>query len=719
MATIRNSGKKFRFKRDYATVRRLGTNLVLGCRVLHYTGHGLENGLAFEDDCGVMHIVPTETLRELMAAGAKEEEVKLVFVAACHSESTGRAFVEAGVKHVIAVKISEKVADAGARHFMNSFYLSLLMGRTVQNAFTMAVETLKAIPNLPTADDEAKKYLLLPRNADHNVQIFPKLGRGGIDDYTDQLALENLPASVDHFTGRNLEVQRIVEMFVKERKRLITICGEAGIGKTAVAIDAAKFLLHRGVFKDGVIFLRFQDREDLDIESVAEQIAEGMGLEIPTHRICRALNREMRKKEALLIMDGLDSLVAQVGKKKRAFLIFIRELLQDCANLRVLATCKAPIGIERGIEEVEFPLKGMYIGDICKLFYKLTGGRVTAEAVGIEDFCTSNEILEALSKHKLITEIIQGHPYTCWSAAKRFVKVLDLDKVAKQMSFEKMPSSPQNPTAERTPSDGYTVRPSPNTAPRKVEVKEDHAYVYSPVSPNSFNGSDRERKFSEYEKRASEILTTQAKTFWDYFKPELEVSWERFKEHLAFHFKRIAGVQRGLDNDDLQTACVYVQTLAKRRKLSFSHRGLTAQSFQLWWDYWYMPLVRTIVRVRNIWDNGHIMGVSFDKNKIKARIVNGPVGAFMLRMSANNPGCLAMGFVGQDQPKEILHILIDNRRGDFKVKFNNGEVQTYETLEDLILQCKRVTILYPGNKGKHAVFGNAGMHGNEDEDGPS
>jgi hypothetical protein len=64
--------------------------------------------LNFEDGRAGLQLVSVETLRNLLQAGGLQ--LDFVFVSACHSRQTGEAFVEAGVPHVICVKIDAMVS---------------------------------------------------------------------------------------------------------------------------------------------------------------------------------------------------------------------------------------------------------------------------------------------------------------------------------------------------------------------------------------------------------------------------------------------------------------------------------------------------------------------------------------------------------------------------------------------------------------------------------
>jgi hypothetical protein len=71
----------------------------------------------------------------------------VVFVSACHSAEAGRAFVAAGVPHVVAVRLDSKVLDKSAMQFSQVFYAHLLAGDTVREAFDTADRTVRASRN--------------------------------------------------------------------------------------------------------------------------------------------------------------------------------------------------------------------------------------------------------------------------------------------------------------------------------------------------------------------------------------------------------------------------------------------------------------------------------------------------------------------------------------------------------------------------------------------
>lgn len=92
---------------DFATTDTLRTLLSLGCKTLHFSGHGIPKGLCFEDKKSGLQVISVNRLKDLLGAGGLTLE--FVFVSACYSKEIGEAFVKAGVPHVVCVKVDSKV----------------------------------------------------------------------------------------------------------------------------------------------------------------------------------------------------------------------------------------------------------------------------------------------------------------------------------------------------------------------------------------------------------------------------------------------------------------------------------------------------------------------------------------------------------------------------------------------------------------------------------
>ena len=229
---LTRANRSLRVFTSHGTTAQLLRLLTVGCRVLHYSGHGMATCLAFESDAGDMQRVDATTLHSMMTAGRSVEGggVQLAFVSACHSESTADAFLTAGVRHVIAVRSDQQIHDQAAQKFMSMFYYCLLVGKTVRDAFDFAKVSVLASPVNGAVEDG--KFLLLPTDGDHEVSIFGlDIASGVWVDCSEEETPNNLQGLPDSFIARNAEMQEIVQKMVKRKKKLLTLTGGVGVGK--------------------------------------------------------------------------------------------------------------------------------------------------------------------------------------------------------------------------------------------------------------------------------------------------------------------------------------------------------------------------------------------------------------------------------------------------------------------------------------------------------
>lgn len=102
-------------------------------RVVHFSGHGNEDNIAFQDDSGSTKLVSTAAIVSLMAAAASD--IQLVFFNTCKSQ----AQAEAVVAHVpAAIGMTTLIGDHAARVFSAQFYSAIGFGLSVNKAFAQA-----------------------------------------------------------------------------------------------------------------------------------------------------------------------------------------------------------------------------------------------------------------------------------------------------------------------------------------------------------------------------------------------------------------------------------------------------------------------------------------------------------------------------------------------------------------------------------------------------
>ena len=151
--------------------------------VLHITCHGSQQTLKFEDEKGSFLDIDEKHLNDLVPANSDSnpnpnDRPSLVFLAACHSEILGNILARV-IDHVVCCKTNEELKDDQASMFAASFYASLLVGKSVKQAFMAAKSRLS-----DKGHAESDKYLLLPAEGDHDAVLFSSLEIGEVIDWT-------------------------------------------------------------------------------------------------------------------------------------------------------------------------------------------------------------------------------------------------------------------------------------------------------------------------------------------------------------------------------------------------------------------------------------------------------------------------------------------------------------------------------------------------------
>lgn len=101
--------------------------------VLHFSGHGSDSGLAFEDENGSTQALGNAMLGRLLTAAAGG--VQLILFNSCDSATQA----EVAIQHVdLAIGMDTAIDDQDAKVFAGQFYNALGFGRSVADAFREA-----------------------------------------------------------------------------------------------------------------------------------------------------------------------------------------------------------------------------------------------------------------------------------------------------------------------------------------------------------------------------------------------------------------------------------------------------------------------------------------------------------------------------------------------------------------------------------------------------
>ena len=140
------------------TLEHLTEELLHQPDILHLSGHGLHcadssYALALEHDNGSVSLLSMPSLAGLLSVIPLP---RLVVILACHSESAGRVFIDAGADYCVCVRATERVLDSAAKYFTRFFYQALLAGYSIQQAFNIGSKAVES------AFDSQKKEQPVP-----------------------------------------------------------------------------------------------------------------------------------------------------------------------------------------------------------------------------------------------------------------------------------------------------------------------------------------------------------------------------------------------------------------------------------------------------------------------------------------------------------------------------------------------------------------------------
>lgn len=151
-------------------------------------------------------------------------------------------------------------------------------------------------------------------------------------------AAKDLPAGLyrgTSFLGRERDVSALRAFLVRPGRRLVTLVGPPGVGKTSLARMVAATLTDD--FADGVAFVDLSPVRDHTL--VARTIGRALGLpETGSRSSADALAGFLRDAETLLVLDNLEQVI-ECGAALAA-------LLGRCPGLRLLATSREPLHVD-------------------------------------------------------------------------------------------------------------------------------------------------------------------------------------------------------------------------------------------------------------------------------------------------------------------------------------------------------------------------------------
>jgi predicted ATPase/transcriptional regulator with XRE-family HTH domain len=161
----------------------------------------------------------------------------------------------------------------------------------------------------------------------------------------------NLPAQTTPFFGRSAELEALAGFLTIPQKRLVTVLGPGGIGKTRLAIAAAEDRLNSPDsaqrFVDGIYFVSLAGVESADNlpATVAASIDfQFSGADDPQAQLLRYLHA----RHMLLVLDNFEHLLPGVG--------LVQAILDACPEVELLVTSREKLKLR---SEQLLPISGL------------------------------------------------------------------------------------------------------------------------------------------------------------------------------------------------------------------------------------------------------------------------------------------------------------------------------------------------------------------------
>lgn len=236
----------------------------------------------------------------------------------------------------------------------------------------------------------------------------------------------NLPTPATQLIGREAQLQDVSRLF--GTRRLVTLTGPGGTGKTRLAIAVAHRLL--ADFADGAFFVSLED--SLDRPTVASEVAVVLGVrEKPDRSLDEGVKQYVTERELLLVLDNFEQAIS-AGP-------LVAEMMAGAPRLRVMVTSRTPLRISG---EQEYAVPPLQLPDLRDLPPVTVLSQYHAVALFIDrarsvrsDFAVTNDNAPAVAE---ICSRLDGLPLAIELAAAR-VKLLSpeqiLDRLGRSLSL--------------------------------------------------------------------------------------------------------------------------------------------------------------------------------------------------------------------------------------------------------------------------------------------
>ena len=216
----------------------------------------------------------------------------------------------------------------------------------------------------------------------------------------------NLPAQSTSFIGRERERDELKAMLAS--KRLVTLLGMGGLGKTRLSLEVATESVAK--FPDGVWFLDLAPIRDPDL--VVSEAAEVLGLrEEPGRSLTQTVCAHLKAQRVLFVVDNCEQVVAACAALANA-------ILKAAPNVRMIASSREALRVPGEQAYPILPLPVPKVGDSLAQLAAMTAVRLFVERAQQHKPSFELNLREAPAVAELVARL-EGIPLALELAAAR------------------------------------------------------------------------------------------------------------------------------------------------------------------------------------------------------------------------------------------------------------------------------------------------------------